>query len=654
MNKLISLIILTLFFIPSVFATNFYNSIGGTVTYDGLYTVVTFLNNGTFNVTGTIPNAIVLVVAGGGGGGRYYSGGGGAGGLLYNTSYNLTGNMNAVVGVGGIACTSSGGCTGANGQNSSFGVMTAVGGGGAGGHSVAGVNGNNGGSGGGGGGSSTGDPGTGISGQGNNGGYTNGGGGAGGGGAGNIGLDKGVSGGNGGYGLNYSINGTLVSYAGGGGGSKWTAGVGGYGGGGNGATDSVAAQSGTNGTGGGGGGGSSPQVAGSGGSGIVIIRYLTFTPTKLEVTSVNLCNNTSCETLGVPVKGTIFNCSAVANFLYLTINQEINFSFYVNGTLIQTAIASDVESNITTYSPIMISGLNKSDTIFCGAIAFNGTNYSTQFNSTSYTLNNTSPIITSIISSNESSYYNTSVLTCSGTYNDVDEDTQGTQRYRWFLNGSSLLNTTKSITYIDSGFNISDNIICEHISEDSGYDIKNSSRVNSSPIIITTDLCLNVICTLPPANCSGYNYCTYSNMFCDYSDGLCHGTSSCSLTENRCGNYKLLPATKSIQDLGTFFGSAFGIFLMILIPLLLLVGIPAIMLAIVYIIYKFLTEGGFENLSGFTLNRKGTSFMGTTKSKGFETKSQGGFFKDTNTKGYDFKGNRPSGQFTKTPDKKWK
>ena len=54
-----------LLMVGSLFA---YNSTGGTMTYDGSYTVVTFTANSSFNVTGTITNATVLVVAGGGGG----------------------------------------------------------------------------------------------------------------------------------------------------------------------------------------------------------------------------------------------------------------------------------------------------------------------------------------------------------------------------------------------------------------------------------------------------------------------------------------------------------------------------------------------------------------------------------------------------------
>ena len=50
---------------------------GGTITYDGAYTVHTFLNNGTFSFPSGTLNATVLVVAGGGGGGKDWAGYGG-------------------------------------------------------------------------------------------------------------------------------------------------------------------------------------------------------------------------------------------------------------------------------------------------------------------------------------------------------------------------------------------------------------------------------------------------------------------------------------------------------------------------------------------------------------------------------------------------
>jgi len=245
---------------------------GGTVSYNGAYTIRTFTSSGTLTVTGgTITGAQVLVVGGGGSG--WCPSGGGAGGYLTGTQ-NLTGNMNVTVGGGG-----SGYCPGGNGGSSVFGTRTALGGGSAG---DGWENGFSGGSGGGGGYVSDRSGlvtygGAGTAGQGNagggNGGYTDipypSGGGGGAGGAGSAATAN-NSGGNGGAGLVSSISGTSVGYAGGGGGSllNYT-----YGGGPGSATHgggTGGGNSGTAGTGGGGGG-----YGGSGGSGIVIIRYLT-------------------------------------------------------------------------------------------------------------------------------------------------------------------------------------------------------------------------------------------------------------------------------------------------------------------------------------------------------------------------------------------
>ena len=93
------------------------------MTYDGSYTVVTFTANSSFNVTGTITNATVLVVAGGGGGSE---GGAGAGGLIYNTTMaDLTVNYTVVVGAGGAHGHPSS-TAGTAGQNSSFGTFASL------------------------------------------------------------------------------------------------------------------------------------------------------------------------------------------------------------------------------------------------------------------------------------------------------------------------------------------------------------------------------------------------------------------------------------------------------------------------------------------------------------------------------------------------
>jgi hypothetical protein len=265
----------------------------------------------TINDTSTSPpggSGSYLVVAGGGSGGaRYNAGGGGAGGLLYGSDITIGSGKTYTItlGAGGSAPTPPSNATqGANGSNSvlsgaGFTTKTAIGGGGGGSYNInpAGVSGGSGG-GASGYGRTDADKGAPTAGQGNYGGRgakigtTEGGGygGAGGGGAGGAGVNGYVTkGGNGGDGIQW-IDGNY--YAGGGGGAAHAhlgtytrdKGYGGAGGGGEGerwfpnhpAGD--APTSGTTNTGGGGGGVSGYYTtngfqAGSGGSGVVIIRY---------------------------------------------------------------------------------------------------------------------------------------------------------------------------------------------------------------------------------------------------------------------------------------------------------------------------------------------------------------------------------------------
>ncbi len=235
---------------------------GAVETTDGIFTVMTYLNNGTFNVSGLPLNISVLIVAGGGGGGSDAGtgngGGGGAGGLIFNGSKLLAiGNFDVVVGRGGTAGTT---VFGGNGVNSSFDNVIATGGGGGG--YFSGNPGVDGGSGGGGG-QNNAVGGTGIFGEGNDGGNSSGGdlragGGGGGAGAGGQNVTTIDVGGGGGNGLSFNINGTATFYAGGGGGGAASSGgVGGNGG-----------------NGGGGGGGGNLNDAQLGGNGIVIIRFI--------------------------------------------------------------------------------------------------------------------------------------------------------------------------------------------------------------------------------------------------------------------------------------------------------------------------------------------------------------------------------------------
>jgi len=287
-----------------------------------------FTSSGTFAVPSGITSADVLVVGGGGSGsqGANAGGGGGAGGLVYLPSYPLNpgGTVVVTIGCGGAASNSN---IGNDGQDSVFGsspspgaageVLTAKGGGGGGyGSCNSGNSATNtrpGGSGGGAGRDSGGRPGSpyggvatqptqpgnsGAYGFGNNGGnsqasgWSGAGGGGGAGAVGGNGIGPaspwGDQGGAGGAGKAYSIadGTTSVYYAGGGGGiGAGGAGAAGQGGGGagiiayappSGTPNPNSGQSSNPGQankGGGAGGGGQQITSGTGGKGVVIVRY---------------------------------------------------------------------------------------------------------------------------------------------------------------------------------------------------------------------------------------------------------------------------------------------------------------------------------------------------------------------------------------------
>lgn len=269
-----SFLILSLVFPRFVLASE---GTGGTISYSGDYTIHKFTSDGSF-VIDTDRYVDYLVVGGGGGGGMDDGGGGGGGRVIYQEAVFLTaGTYSVYVGLGGIGSPSQS-IHATDGESSYF-QQTAVGGGGGGGQSSGGSNGNNGASGGGAGNGGIG--GTGYYGyDGGNSDNTSPYPGGGGGGAGAVGEYAYTNigrGGNGGDGISNSITGTLKYYAGGGGGGVYNSaqyGLGGNGGGGNGGNSVVNAVDGSVNTGGGGGGGG-PTAGGDGGSGIVIVRYLT-------------------------------------------------------------------------------------------------------------------------------------------------------------------------------------------------------------------------------------------------------------------------------------------------------------------------------------------------------------------------------------------
>ena len=295
---------------------------GGTVTTCGNFKIHTFTGPGTFcvssiSVTAAENTVGYMVVAGGGGGGIVRAAGGGAGGFREGrnvpidnfTASPLVANAptNAVtvtaqaypitVGAGGgagagSACTAPAFVAATNGSNPIFSTITSTGGGKGGSNSPPSSPSDelDGGAGGSGGGTLT----SGTLGTGNsppvtpNQGTPGGDGAAapkygagGGGGATALGANGSTSaGGNGGVGATTSITGSPVARAGGGGGGTYDSGTPGSGpsGGGSGGPTPNTARNGTDNTGGGGGGSDygsigANTVAGTGGSGIVVIRY---------------------------------------------------------------------------------------------------------------------------------------------------------------------------------------------------------------------------------------------------------------------------------------------------------------------------------------------------------------------------------------------
>lgn len=102
---------------------------------DSTGTLVYFTSVGstTWTVPANVDTVEVLVVGGGGGGGSDMGGGGGGGGVVYDPAYPVTpgSTVSITVGGGGVgAPAGQGQVAGSNGGNSSFGTITAYGGGG--------------------------------------------------------------------------------------------------------------------------------------------------------------------------------------------------------------------------------------------------------------------------------------------------------------------------------------------------------------------------------------------------------------------------------------------------------------------------------------------------------------------------------------------
>lgn len=106
---------------------------GGTILTPGNgYAYHVFINSGSFVLPSSITASVLIVAGGGGGGGYAYGGGGGAGGVVYGSSVPLAAQTYTVtIGSGGSGVAPSGAPPSptAQGGPSSFGLVTAIGGG---------------------------------------------------------------------------------------------------------------------------------------------------------------------------------------------------------------------------------------------------------------------------------------------------------------------------------------------------------------------------------------------------------------------------------------------------------------------------------------------------------------------------------------------
>lgn len=354
---------------------------GGNIVVSGSRVYHVYTTTGTSSFTpfsSRLSNVEVMVVAGGGSGGASAGrggGGGGAGGLVYSSSFAITPGspLSVIVGNGGVN---------ANGENSVFGSITAIGGGRGGSNS----NGFNGGSGGGAGSQGFYNSGSGTIGQGNDGGGTDSNAGGGGGGAGSKGLNgvdfsSSPASGSGGSGSFYpqfaSIGGSPAGwFAGGGGGGlrdEVSVGrLGGPGGGGRGGSQTTTAGNGVTNTGGGGGGANwNLTTIGSGGSGIVIVSYdlpnfqysgsghsIYISPTEISASSNS--DPSAGFTTGGPIGMITVSRTGSANFI-LSKNKvpttitarasaSISSNIFLNSVNINSTSSLSVQNNIAYTS----------------------------------------------------------------------------------------------------------------------------------------------------------------------------------------------------------------------------------------------------------------------------------------------------------------
>jgi hypothetical protein len=209
-------------------------------------------------------------------------------------------------------------------------------------------------------------------------------------------------------------------------------------------------------------------------------------------TSTTICAGALCTPLSTIYVDTSLNCSAFVYDNDTATIQELRFNWNLNGTTDHTRYSYNVDNNTLQYqsgslwaNPLPGMFFGKSDTIYCESRAYDGLYYSAYNKSAYYTVNNSAPTISP---PTLSSYTpgNSSVLTCTGAigYADADGDALNVTSYKWWKNGVNLSATTNSINLITVNASDGDVIYCENWVSDSGYDMRNSTRYNSSPATV--------------------------------------------------------------------------------------------------------------------------------------------------------------------------
>jgi hypothetical protein len=203
-------------------------------------------------------------------------------------------------------------------------------------------------------------------------------------------------------------------------------------------------------------------------------------------TNLTLLAGTAITTLYTQ---TALNCSfyVIDNDTVSGMTANVRYYDSIDGIVANKDVYNVANATVTwanqTYGAV-VTQLTKGRDYWCSANVNDGDSTSAYLASEHYTVNNTAPTIGAPILS-PAALTNTTVATCTNyTYYDIDGDTKGLGRWRWFKNNVLVSgNTTQNVSMGPAGLNTSDGdiIICEYKTEDSGYDLRNSTAQNSTP-----------------------------------------------------------------------------------------------------------------------------------------------------------------------------